>query len=556
MKQKIGHKHQHGFVNTMFQFIAVSLIVSIFQLCLIHHNPPEPSIIDDDLSSQIKQQSRTQIENEVQGSSVEEKIVMPMLSAKAKDPSTTRSRSRSTNVNEENDHSPLSSSFSSPVENSPVISISTTETNRTSISDSSPQHLLSVPFYLYEDEILRNESVYNFTDICIGTQLMKPGVKADQANMTAIHQVCATITTFEDMVSEKVFISFIESTEFQFVRSALDHPMRTKDPSKAKIFVVPTLLSLPIFSHQYNPALFQKQLPYLQNLDEALEKSEWFEHSNGADHIVIIGVFLPGFLSHEGYLKHVPSCNVVQWFEGAGTPAQYPQRFFQKKEMKEKRVLFPNMYVSSGQCTPSSSTSTKTQNITFIGSLEHKRKRCGECNFRLRHRRDGCLTIARRTNWTTAVCGNGDKCPNLSNALLGMHFEGDTPSASRLSETILSGTIPVFTTKEQYDSVPDFIDWDKISYFADVKNRTRFVESLDLALTNETEIALKTENVMKNKAIFDWENGYVTFDVYMYMLQSRLYPDTRAKSSHFSALKMDYGHDAKEKQDGDAGKNE
>jgi hypothetical protein len=32
-------------------------------------------------------------------------------------------------------------------------------------------------------------------------------------------------------------------------------------------------------------------------------------------------------------------------------------------------------------------------------------------------------------------------------------------------DTILSGTVPLFTRREQYEVLPDWIDWKQLSYF-------------------------------------------------------------------------------------------
>lgn len=85
-------------------------------------------------------------------------------------------------------------------------------------------------------------------------------------------------------------------------------------------------------------------------------------------------------------------------------------------------------------------------------------------------------------------------------------------SANRLFDTLLSGTVPVFTLKDQYKSQSDFYDWDKISYFANVSNETAFLEDMNKNLSNKTDIMVKTKNVLDNRDLFDWQT-LVPFDV-------------------------------------------
>lgn len=130
--------------------------------------------------------------------------------------------------------------------------------------------------------------------------------------------------------------------------------------------------------------------------------------------------------------------------------------------------------------------------------------------------------------------------PSLVRCTCWMHFHGDSPSASKLTETILSGTVPVFTMNIQYEAVPDWFKWEKISYFANVegRNMTLFNGSMNVILNNKTDIAVKTQNVVENMDLFDWKTG-VPFDVYMYKLQTKLYPsDGYAVKSKYSALKL------------------
>jgi hypothetical protein len=64
----------------------------------------------------------------------------------------------------------------------------------------------------------------------------------------------------------------------------------------------------------------------------------------------------------------------------------------------------------------------KTQDFAFIGALN--RFKHGQNKY-FQNRRDICLNwLPNHNNYTSAVCGSGDLCPTLSQALLdSMHVE-------------------------------------------------------------------------------------------------------------------------------------
>ncbi|GFH53500.1 predicted protein [Chaetoceros tenuissimus] len=282
----------------------------------------------------------------------------------------------------------------------------------------------------------------------------------------------------------------------------------------------------------------------VQNLDSVLSASEWFQRSNGKDHISIMSffggdkVFGLGNGPEKERFTNITSCNVVQWLEGEPTTKAVNVR----EHLIPDRVAFPAMYTGQPACGRQEETfmhvqHNKTQDVVFVGAMVRNNKRCNLCNYRMRFRRHGYNWIS-HSKWSYAVFGKGENCPHVQEARVGMHFRGDTISASRLIDTILSGTVPVFTAKEQYLAVPDFIDWDKISYFANIENITEFNTSMNSILANRTDIDIKTRNVLQNQDIFDWQSG-ATFDMYMYYFQRWLYPNsTRLETSQFSALKL------------------
>ena len=72
----------------------------------------------------------------------------------------------------------------------------------------------------------------------------------------------------------------------------------------------------------------------------------------------------------------------------------------------------------------------------------------------------------------------------LAQSRFGFHVRGDTFGANRLFDTILSGTVPIFTFKEQYDILPQWVDWKGLSYFVSITTEDAFTESLDRILAD------------------------------------------------------------------------
>ncbi len=154
----------------------------------------------------------------------------------------------------------------------------------------------------------------------------------------------------------------------------------------------------------------------------------------------------------------------------------------------------------------------KNDGLTFVGSL-HRHKH--GLNSLFQDRRNMCGWLSTQTNYTVSACGAADNlCPHTSRAWLGLHARGDSVSANRLFDTLLSGTIPVFTLKDQYHAQPDWYKWDMISYFADVRNETKFLDDIDNMMSNKTDIIAKTQHVRDNMDLFNWQTN-VPFDVYM-----------------------------------------
>lgn len=111
-------------------------------------------------------------------------------------------------------------------------------------------------------------------------------------------------------------------------------------------------------------------------------------------------------------------------------------------------------------------------------------------------------------------------------------------------DTLLSGTVPVFTSMEQYDMLPDWIDWNLISNFAHVGQRRQFMKDVKKMAKDTEDWEEKMRHVVLNRELFDWKT-LVPFDVYLYQLSVQLWPqdewERREKhpiSTPFTALKL------------------
>ena len=354
-----------------------------------------------------------------------------------------------------------------------------------------PDILLSVPFYVYEDEFLKDDSVWNITGMY--------DIMTTKKNST-------TNGTKTFMEYAETFKYHKHAGDIHFIRSALEHPMRVLNPEDAKLFVVPTLLERIIMQLIYKPQAEKEEArKHLLKANEVLRASPWFQRYDGADHIAPISVWKTD-QSITKYFELLTRCNVVQMNEASIEDAAYARLNYIHPNYQQNRTMFKIFYVGS-PCKSVVSFAEKTQDFAFIGSM-HRKRRDGL----LQKRRDACEWMTRSTNYSYSVCGTGNKCPNLSQALVGLHSRGDSCGANRRFDTLLSGTVPVFTLKVQYITQSDFYDWAMISYFANVENKTDFLDHMDKNLSNKTDIMVKTKNVLENRDLFDWQT-LVPFDI-------------------------------------------
>ena len=360
-----------------------------------------------------------------------------------------------------------------------------------------PDLLLSVPFYVYEDEFLNN-SLWNITEI----------YESQRGWKDEIHDSNNETKTFMEYAEHYKY--YKQFGDVHFIRSALQHPMRVLNPEDAKLFVVPCLITYTMHMLLYNdpendPETILKNKKRLEKANEVLGASPWFLRNDGADHIAPVG----WWSAKDPLSKHferLTRCNFVQFADDPSDPS------YIHPDYKTNRSMFKIFYVGT-PCEPVASFAQKTRDFVFVGNIEpHKFSINKGVRENFHSRKDVCEWMTRHTNHSYSVCGRGDQCPHLSEALLGFHIRGDTMSANRLFDTLLSGTVPVFTLKDQYKSQSDFYDWDKISYFANVSNETTFLEDMNKNLSNKTDMMVKTKNVLDNRDLFDWQT-LVPFDV-------------------------------------------
>ena len=364
--------------------------------------------------------------------------------------------------------------------------------------------LLSVPFYVYEE--------LAWTNATLGGVSLETIVSAPGGRGLGKH-----------------------SNDYWFMKAALRHPQRTLDPSKAKLFVVPLLLnlySLRVFedldaqnvticnSYNSNPSSMTANVICERDLlvlaGKALNQSRWFHRHQGRDHIATTshyGYKLKGHLKMPALLRQaIYKCNSIT--------------FEQRRYNDPTRIQFPS-YLVGAPCPPDQK---KLYDLALIASIKPNDERFVD-------RRRICDWIAHDTNYSIPICGPGLQCPVLAQAKFGFHVRGDTWGSQRLMDTILSGTVPIVTRQEQYHVVPSWIDWNQLTYYANVSTRQAFLDSLNHILQDMEGYHRRHDAIIQNRPLFDWTT-LIPFDTYMFMLQASLYPESIPLNltSNFSAL--------------------
>lgn len=337
------------------------------------------------------------------------------------------------------------------------------------------QYMLQQPFYIYEELVWMNATL----------------------NGQAI------LYLLQDGYTHK------HADDLWFMAAALDHPLRTRDPSRARIFVVPSLLNQIVSrDHKYCWQGACDSTKLLTIIELFLEASPWFRKHQGADHILVATDWMaPQTIPrHRTLLQcHMIGMEHRHWND-------------------ENRFMMPSYYVGN----PCPNVADKKTDFVLVAKLFHKPER-----HTFQSRRDICQWLVpqqykqqqddkdqedNNNNFIVEVCGSGEQCPALAEARFGFHVRGDTYGANRLMDTILSETIPIFTLPEQYDILPDWIDWKAISVFANLSSTSStFLQTINELIEDKELQAQKLATIRANRDLFEWRTG-IPFDTYMYML--------------------------------------
>eukprot|EP00977_Amphora_coffeiformis_P021580 scaffold9517_cov200-Amphora_coffeaeformis.AAC.1 len=339
-------------------------------------------------------------------------------------------------------------------------------------------YLLNQPFYIYEEFLMLNATVGG--------------------------------ETIEQMIQRNH--AWKHTDDVWFIHAALSHPMRTRNPAEAVLFVVPSFTNMFLWT-EYRVCVGDDLcgVDYLKKMDYLLGTSPWFQRKQGADHVVVASSFSASWKI--GHLQNIVGCNMIA--------------FENRKWNQAERHSMPSYYVGT-PCLPRE----KKYDFAMIAQIKVAES--------FESRRNICQWIAQeRPQYSMPVCGMGEQCPGLAQARFGFHVRGDSYGANRLMDTILSGTVPIFTMKEQYDILPDWIRWDDFSYFADVNDKDNFLHTLDSIIRDTELYEQKLAAVMVNRELFDWTKN-VPFDTYMYMLMAEIYPQYQRppSDSPYSALEL------------------
>ena len=401
-------------------------------------------------------------------------------------------------------------------------------------SRSSSKLLLSVPFYVYENMAWVNATY--------GGQPIKQVIESDTTNYGT---------------------RFKHGDDYWFLIASLNHPMRTDNISEAKLFFVPILMNLLDFQACFGDGQGQGQTPQLCwrgkcDYDLLLDAQRKLRNSKAFQryperHVAVRSLFSahwPDWTNHQkkfkGYNKFMellPKINTIT-FEGREKldVNTFPQP-------SRNRIVLPSYYVG----TPCEQTKKKIYDVAMIASLKDDREW-------FQDRRNICKwlnsTASTRNYNIKSVCGGGEQCPTLAQSKFGIHSAGDTWGSQRLMDTILSGTVPIFTSLDQYEIQGSWIDWRQLSYYLPVYNHSAktgmprekftlnenddtteevFLNGLQKIITDVEGYELRYNSIIDNLELFDYTTLY-PFDVYLYFLQARLFPETRKASSQWSAL--------------------
>jgi Exostosin family len=294
------------------------------------------------------------------------------------------------------------------------------------------------------------------------------------------------------------------SDDYWYMRSAWKHPMRTFNPNEAKLFFVPVLLNevmeryaefwklrhKPFCAHGKTGCIEKdKDLELLYKVNDALGRNKYFQRSDGTDHIIVLSHWEARKLPAN--VTNIHKCNTLT-FEDEVPNATLPY----------DRIRMPGFYV--GKPCP---LAEKTHDFAMIATFKHNKSDAFEFQKRnFQSRADLCEWLP-GTAGTTIRCGPGEQCPALAQARYGFHVRGDTWGSNRLMDTLMSRTVPIFTSEEQYKILPSFYPWKEVGYLIEVSDRKTFQKEVEKLL---------------NRPAKEYEEKLRKIDQYMYLLNHTL----------------------------------
>ena len=317
------------------------------------------------------------------------------------------------------------------------------------------------------------------------------------------------------------------SDDYWFMRSALEHPMRVEDPEKAKLFYVPSLMNLISWCVTYGGLNCEYCVNDVQCnyevfgvIDKYLGNSEWFQRSDGADHIIVA--------SHYGFntiWEVETNANRISTAFAIKSANDFPniykcnkvafENISQSNILNQNRVNIPSMYVGKS-CEPRNDVRYR---FILIADLRRSIERQN-----IRDWLDESGIIKKDSGGTSQdlIGGGIDFCENVGYGMYGFHVKGDSFGSSRLIDLLLNGVVPIFTEQEQYSILPYWIPFKQLSFFADVKSKSSFMNSLREIIADEhDEYKMKHDAILEFKELFDHETG-IPFDMYMYHFAKKI----------------------------------
>jgi hypothetical protein len=251
------------------------------------------------------------------------------------------------------------------------------------------------------------------------------------------------------------------------------------------------------FDPKANFALFDK-------VNNALGESEYFQRSNGTDHLVVLSHFYARKVPHQ--YTNLFQCNTL------GFEDEIPEA-----AMPFDRLRSPGFYVGN----PCPAVAEKTHDFAMIATFKHNLTNVWKIQkLAFQSRADVCEWLG--SDHRVSKCGPGDQCPALAQARYGFHVRGDTWGSNRLMDTIMSRSVPIFTAPEQYDILPKFYPWKDVSYSVNVSNRESFTKDIeDLLGRPESEYQEKLRLIEENMHLLNHSQRF-QFDGHMAELARQL----------------------------------